>query len=137
MVFMLVVLACCGWNSMLFSVGYMAIILCISVLLYLWFSPYLGYECIPSCHQTSQPENPFKNFKNLVLFDWIFEIVLACFFVVWKQFLAQTWTKWPNFLHWWNNNALMEHSGQPLTLLKRQWWCVLRKPKWIWTNKLL
>ena len=33
-------------------------------------------------------KKPFKNPKNLVLFDWIFEIMLACFFVVWKQFLA-------------------------------------------------
>ena len=88
---MLVVLVSCGWTSMLCSVGYMVIILCISVLSYLWFSPYLGYECIPSCDQTSQPEKHFKNPKNLVLFDWIFEIVLACFFVVWKQFLAQTY----------------------------------------------
>ena len=31
---------------------------------------------------------PFKNPKNLVLFDSIFEIMLACFFVVWKQFPA-------------------------------------------------
>ena len=89
---MLVVLVSWGWGSKLCSVGtwllYYASLFfftCDSVPIWLM-------NVFPFCHQTSQPKKPFRNPKTLVLLDWIFEIVLAYFFVVWKQFLAQTQT---------------------------------------------
>ena len=63
MVSLLVMLACCEWTSKLCSVGYLVIILCIFALLYLWFSSYLAYECIPFGHQNLQPENLSKTLK--------------------------------------------------------------------------
>ena len=39
---------------------FMIIILCISVLLYLWFSSYLAYECIPFCHQNFTTRKTFQ-----------------------------------------------------------------------------
>ena len=68
-VFILGMLAICGWNSVLFSVG-------------LWLLCYasqpfyahdlvfiLIYECMPSCLQTTQPRN-LKNPKNSILLYW-------------------------------------------------------------------
>ena len=42
----------------------LVIILCIFVFIYLWFSSYFAYECIPFSHQTLQPEKPFKKTLN-------------------------------------------------------------------------
>ena len=78
------------WTLRLYSEWYLLIILCISVLIYLWFSSCLTHECIPFSHQTLQPQKPFKKTLNPSFVDLIFEIVLACFFVACKQFLAQT-----------------------------------------------
>ena len=81
MVSLLVMLVSYEWILRLYSDWYMVIILCISVLIYLGFSSFLAHECIPFSHQTLQPQKPFKKPWNLLLFNWIFEIVLACFLV--------------------------------------------------------
>ena len=69
---------------MLFSVGLW--LLCYASqpfyaydLVFIWI-----YECIPSCHKTSQP----KNLKTLFCFIEIIKIVLACSLVVLEQYLA-------------------------------------------------
>ena len=62
--------ACQLWmNFKVIFCWYMVIILCISILLYLWFSSYLAYECIPFCHQTLQPGKPFKTLNPS--FGWL------------------------------------------------------------------
>ena len=42
----------------------------------------------PSATKLYNQENISETLKPSLL-DWIFEIVLACFFIAWKQFLAQ------------------------------------------------
>ena len=56
------------------------IILCIFVINFLWFSPCLSHGCIPYCSPDLQPRNIAETLKPSLLYWFLFEIVLACFF---------------------------------------------------------
>ena len=55
---MLVMLIFYEWTSILCSVGYLLIMLCIFVFTCLWFSSCLAHECIPYLSPSLQPRKP-------------------------------------------------------------------------------
>ena len=98
-------LAYCEWTSKLCSVGswllyYASLFLFNYDLVPIWIM-----NVFPLVTKTYNQKNLSKTLKPSLLV-WIFEIVLACFFVAWKQFLAQTHPK-PWIFKWRRTNSVL------------------------------